>query len=184
MFIGGKVVEPIESVNASVGVLSQEPYIFQGTIQENIQYGRPAATDEQVCEAARIAGIADHIESLPDRYQTQVGQRGSGLSGGQKQRIALARVILQDPSLIVFDEPSSSLDPANARRLFEAVMSVFADRTVLVITHDWSNLDWADRVIELGKGYVRWDGAAEQFRERQDMLRDESRISRELSCAP
>jgi ABC-type multidrug transport system fused ATPase/permease subunit len=154
--VGGQEVVPIEAAGAgaSVGMLTQDIYIFADTIMENIRYGRPNATDREVREAAEIAGLASLIASRNDGYDMRLGQRGTGLSGGQKQRLALARVVLQNPDVIIFDEPSAALDAENARRFFDTVLSVFAGKTVLVITHDLTRLDWADQIVVMADGQV------------------------------
>ncbi len=141
-------------MHVTIGMLSQEIYIFAGTVAENIKYGHPSATDDEVCAAARLAGLAKFIESLPEGYETMLGQRGSRFSGGQRQRLALARVILQDPSVVLFDEPSASLDPANARRFFSEVLRAFEGKTVLVITHDLKDVGWADQIILIESGQL------------------------------
>lgn len=153
--VGGAEVEPLERGGARrVGMLSQEIYLFAGTVAENIRYGRPEASDAEVARAAEIAGLGGFIEGLAEGYDTLLGQRGAGLSGGQKQRLALARVILQDPDVVLFDEPSAALDPENARRFFHEVLALFAARTVIVITHDLRDLSWAQQVVELEQGRV------------------------------
>jgi len=154
--VDGQEVEPIEKSQCSkrVGMLSQEVHIFAGTISENILYGNAHVGPEKMREAAEIAGISGYIESLVDGYETLLGQRGAGLSGGQKQRLALARLILQDPDVIVFDEPSSALDPENARRFFQNVLRVCKLKTLFVITHDTQNLDWANQVIRFEDGRI------------------------------
>lgn len=154
--IGGQPVQPIEKQENKplVGMLSQEIYLFKGTIADNIRYGAPQATDADVRRAAEVARISDVIESLPEGYNTVLGQRGNRFSGGQKQRLALARVVLQDPDVIVFDEPSASLDPENAAHFFDNVLRVFHEKTVLVITHDDRRLEWADSLLVFDGGKV------------------------------
>lgn len=154
--IDGQPVEPIEqqAAAATVGLLTQDVYVFGDTVAANITYGNGTASDEEVEEAARRAGLAEDIARLPDGYQTQLGQHGAGLSGGQRQRLALARVILQDPEIVAFDEPVSALDPENARRFFNMVLDVFRDKTVIVVTHNLDVLDWADEVVLLRDGSV------------------------------
>jgi len=154
--IGDMRVMPIEKPTSSahVGVLTQEVYLFAGTVDENIRYGNPSATNDDVRRAAQIAGIDERIQQLPKGYMTFLGQRGVGLSGGEKQRLALARVIMQNPEIVILDEPSASLDPANTRRFFESVIHSFTDKTVLVITHNHDILEWADTILKVEHGQV------------------------------
>lgn len=174
MTIGGYAVKPIESSGATtVGMLSQEIYIFAGTVAENIRYGSQSEepNDEDIDRAASVAGLADFIKTLPNSFRTELGQRGIGLSGGQKQRLALARVLLQNPDLVIFDEPSASLDPENARRFFDIVLRVFQEKTVVVITHDLKNLHWADQVIVLKNGSVSEIGSPQELGENNSAFR-------------
>jgi ABC-type multidrug transport system fused ATPase/permease subunit len=141
-----------------VGMLSQDIYIFAGTVADNIRYGRPDASNEMVETAARMAGLGAFVRTLPKRFDTILGQRGAGLSGGQKQRLALARVLLQDPDVLVLDEPTSGLDADASRAFFRQVLRTFNDRTIIVITHNLDDLSWADYVIVIESGTVRESG--------------------------
>lgn len=162
--IGGHTIKPIEySGSTTVGMLSQDIYIFAGTVAENISYGSHDASDEDIRHAAAVAGLSDFIANLENGYHTELGQRGNGLSGGQKQRLALARVLLQNPEVVIFDEPSASLDPENARRFFDIVLQVFQDKTVVVITHDLKNLNWADKVVMLENGHIGEIGTPQEL---------------------
>ena len=170
--IGGHAVKPIESSDViTVGMLSQEIYIFAGTVAENISYGTHNATEEDIRRTAGAASLAESIQELQNGYDTKLGQRGVGLSGGQKQRLALARVLIQNPPIVIFDEPSASLDPENARRFFDTVLHVFHEKTVIVITHDLKNLHWADQVIMLKNGTVSEIGSPQVLDEENTAFR-------------
>lgn len=165
VLIGGEQVMPIDmhKNGVRIGMLSQDIYIFHGTVAENILYGRQEATDNDIRCAAHLAGLAEVIAQLPDGYETKLGQRGNTLSGGQKQRLALARLILQNPDIVVLDEPTSGLDPENTRRFFQVIMELFKDRSVFVITHDWQNLQWADEILVVSDGQVHRNYSSLKF---------------------
>lgn len=155
---------------ATVGLLTQDVYCFCGSIRSNIAYGSDSASDDDIRQAARLAGLADYIEALPLGYETPLGQHGAGLSGGQRQRLSLARLILQNPDIVVFDEPVSALDPENTRRFFGALLEVFRNRTVFVITHNLSELSWADTVVVMEHGCVAESGHPQELLEAHDSL--------------
>ncbi|VDO62311.1 unnamed protein product [Heligmosomoides polygyrus] len=129
-----------------IGLISQEPVLFATTIEENIRYGKPSATDKEVMEAAKLANAHEFIHSFPDGYQTVVGERGAQLSGGQKQRIAIARALLKDPPILVLDEATSALDTESERLVREALDRAMKGRTVLVIAHRLSTIRNADLI--------------------------------------
>jgi ATP-binding cassette, subfamily B, bacterial len=139
----------LESVREHVGVLAQETLLPDLTVAEVIAQGREGATDEEVRDAARAAGVHDVVAALPDGYATRVGQRGRLLSGGQRQRIAIARALVRDPAVLVLDEPTTGLDAAAKAALRDPLRRLAADRTTIVITHDPEVMAWADRVVEL-----------------------------------
>ena len=155
----------------SVGMLSQDVYIFAGTVSDNIRYGRPDASQLAVEHAATKARLSDFIDSLPEKYNTMLGQRGAGLSGGQKQRLALARVLLQGPDVLVLDEPTSGLDSDGSREFFREVMRSFSGRTIIVITHNLDNLHWADYVIMIESGTIREMGSPAELLNRESAVR-------------
>jgi len=135
----------------------QEPYLFAGTIRDNIADGRPGATMEEIIEAARQANADEFIRALPDGYDTWIGERGTLLSGGQKQRITIARAILRDAPILLLDEATSNLDPLAERQVREALDRLMRGRTVLVVAHRESALEGVDRVIVLDRGRVAED---------------------------
>lgn len=141
-----------------VGVVAQEPILFATTIRENILYGRPGATDEEVVEAAKAANAWEFVQGFPERLETPVGERGVRLSGGQKQRIAIARALLKDPRILVLDEATSALDAESEHLVQEALKRLMEGRTTLVIAHRLSTVQEADRVVVLDGGQVRQQG--------------------------
>ena len=149
------------SLREAIGLVQQDVYLFDGTIAENIAYGCPDATAAEIRLAARRANIADFVESLPDGYETQVGERGSHLSGGQKQRIAIARVFLKNPPILIFDEATSALDNESERAVQESLEELARGRTTLVIAHRLSTIMGADEIVTIEDGRVAERGTHE-----------------------
>lgn len=143
-----------KSLRAAVGMVPQDTVLFNDTIAYNIRYGRPDATDEEVHEAARLAQISDFIASLPQGYETPVGERGLKLSGGEKQRVAIARTILKSPPILILDEATSALDTQTEREIQSALDHVSQNRTTLVIAHRLSTVINADEIIVLRAGEI------------------------------
>jgi ATP-binding cassette subfamily B protein len=139
----------LETLRDTVTLLQQENLLFPGTVRDNIAYGRPGATDEQIMAAARAAEAHDFITALPEGYDTPVGQRGRLLSGGQRQRIAIARAMVRDTPVLVLDEPTTGLDASTARRVLGPLRRLMAGRTTILITHDLHLAPEADKVIAL-----------------------------------
>ena len=143
-----------------MGVVPQEPVLFNNTIGYNIAYGRMTnygnekATKQEVIAAAKIANLHNFIESLAKKYNTHVGERGIKLSGGQKQRLAIARMVLSDPDIIIFDEATSQLDSENERLIQEALWKVAKDKTTIIIAHRLSTAMRADKIIVMEKGRI------------------------------
>jgi ATP-binding cassette, subfamily B (MDR/TAP), member 8 len=137
-----------------MGIVPQEPVLFATSIKENIRYGRPEATDEEVFEAARQANAHDFILQFPKGYDTYVGDRGMALSGGQKQRIAIARALLKNPKVLVLDEATSALDSASESLVQQAIDRLIQGRTVITIAHRLSTIQKADRICMIGGGKV------------------------------
>ncbi|WP_047865953.1 thiol reductant ABC exporter subunit CydD [Rubrobacter aplysinae] len=147
----------------NVAYVPQSPYLFYGTVAENIRLARPEAEQGEVERAAGLAGAAEFIESLPQGYDTPLGERGARLSAGQAQRIAIARAFLKDAPLLILDEPASSLDPESERRIEEAVGYLARERTVLVVAHRLNTARAADRVVVLEDGRVAETGTHEEL---------------------
>jgi len=146
-----------------IAVVSQEPFLFDGTIRENIRYGRQGASDEEVLAAARAAHVDEFAEGLPDGYDTEVGAAGTRLSGGQRQRVTIARAILRDPAILVLDEATSSLDSKSERLVQDAIEKLLPGRTVFVIAHRLSTVRAAHTIIVLEHGRVSQVGSHEQL---------------------
>ena len=141
-----------------VGIVPQEPALFSGSVAENIAYARPDASREDVIAAARVAHADEFVERLPDGYDTLVGERGVKLSGGERQRIAIARVVLKDPALLVLDEATSSLDNESERLIEEALETLLAGRTTLIIAHRLATVRRADRLVVVAQGRIVEEG--------------------------
>ena len=151
------------SLRESIGLVQQDVYLFDGTIAENIAYGSPDATMDEIREAARRANIADFVESLPDGYETEVGERGSHLSGGQKQRVAIARVFLKNPPILIFDEATSALDNESEQAVQESLAELARGRTTLVIAHRLSTIKNADEIVTMEHGRVSERGTHDEL---------------------
>ena len=156
----------LESVRRHIILVEQEPTLLYATIEENIRYVRPAATSDEVRTAAEAAGIASFIQSLPDGYQTLVGERGLAVSAGERQRIALARAFLADPGVLVMDEPTAALDAISQRQIIEGSRTVMRGRTVLLITHRREVAMAADRIIVLDGARVVDQGTPRDLSDR------------------
>ncbi len=143
-----------DSLRAAIGIVPQDTVLFNDTVGYNIGYGRPAAGPDEVVAAARLARIHDFVEGLPDGYETRVGERGLKLSGGEKQRVAIARTLLKQPSIFLFDEATSSLDSKTEREIQQSLKEVSAERTTLVIAHRLSTVVEADEILVLEAGRI------------------------------
>jgi ATP-binding cassette subfamily B protein len=151
------------SLTSAVGVVSQETYLFHATVRENLRFAQPEATDEEVEEAARAAQIHELISTLPDAYETVVGERGYRFSGGEKQRIAIARTLLRNPPILVLDEATSSLDTQTERLVQEALERLSEGRTTIAIAHRLSTVRDADQIVVLDRGRVVETGTYDEL---------------------
>jgi len=147
-----------QSVRRAIGIVPQDTVLFNDTIFYNIAYGRPGAEKEEVIRAAKHAHIHEFIESLPDGYDTMVGERGLKLSGGEKQRVAIARTILKAPAILVFDEATSALDSATEQNIQAELEAISADTTTLIIAHRLSTVQHADQILVMDKGQITEQG--------------------------
>lgn len=165
--IDGKDVRTLElkSLRSQIGMVQQDVYLFSGTIRENIAYGKPGASDEEIMEAARRANIHDFISELPEGYDTFVGERGARLSGGQKQRISIARVFLKNPPILILDEATSALDNESERWIQKSLEELSAGRTTITIAHRLSTIRNADEIIVITEDGIAERGTHESLME-------------------
>ncbi len=152
-----------KSLRGSVGIVQQEVFIFADTIRENIRYGRPEATDEEVEEAARRAEIYEDILHMPDGFDTYVGERGTRLSGGQRQRVSIARIFLKDPAVLILDEATSALDTITEEHIQKSFDELMKNRTSFVIAHRLSTVRSADRIVVIEEGRIEEAGTHEEL---------------------
>jgi ATP-binding cassette subfamily B protein/subfamily B ATP-binding cassette protein MsbA len=144
----------LKSLRSQIALVLQEPFLLPLTIAENIAYGRPHASDEEIVAAAKAARADEFIQRLPQGYSTVVGERGATLSGGEKQRLAIARALLKDAPVLILDEPTSALDAHTEALLLEALERLMAGRTTFLIAHRLSTIQRADRILVLERGRV------------------------------
>ena len=163
--IDGKDVRDIKlkSLRDHIGIVQQDVYLFAGTVIENISYGRPGATREEIIEAAKLANAHDFIMELPNGYDTDIGQRGIKLSGGQKQRLSIARVFLKNPPILIFDEATSALDNESENIVKESLEKLAKNRTTIVIAHRLSTVRNAERIIVLTENGIEESGTHEEL---------------------
>ena len=157
----------LESLRSNVGVVQQDVYLFSGSVYENIAYGKPGATREEVVRAAKMAGAHEFIDGLKDGYDTYVGERGVKLSGGQKQRISIARVMLRAPKLVVLDEATAALDNESEHLVAESLDKLAAGRTTLTIAHRLTTIQGADRILVLSGSRIVEEGNHEELIKKQ-----------------
>lgn len=157
-----------ESLRSQIGIVQQDVFLFTGTIRENIMYGKLDATEKEVKEAARKAYIADFIESLPDGYDTEIGERGLKLSGGQKQRIAIARMFLKNPPILILDEATSALDTETESMIQKALDNLAKSRTTLIIAHRLATIKNADRILVVTEDGIVEDGSHEALLKKEE----------------
>ena len=178
----------LDDLRRSIGIVPQEPALFSGTVRENIAYGRPTATDEEVRTAASAAHAEEFIERLPNGLDTRVGERGVKLSGGQRQRIAIARVFLKDPAVVVLDEATSSLDSESERLVEEAMELLLRGRSTLIIAHRLSTVLRADRVVVIDHGRIIEEGRHSELMAREGvyarLYRGQFRAGSDLGAWP
>ena len=161
----------LDGLRRSIGIVPQETFLFSASIRDNIAYGQPSATQEQIEDAARKSQIHSFIESMPSGYDTRIGERGVGLSGGQRQRVALARAILMDPPILVLDEATASVDTATESAIHEALLEVMKGRTTFIIAQRLSSIQHADRIIVLENGRLTEQGTHKELNESNGFFR-------------
>jgi ATP-binding cassette subfamily B protein len=162
----------LASLRHQIAVVTDDPFLFSASVHENIAYGRPDASREQVEQAARAAQADSFIRSLPKGYDTLIGERGLTLSGGQRQRIAIARAILSDPRILILDDATSSVDASTEQSIKQALQAVMAGRTTFIVAHRLSTIALADEIVMLEDGSVAARGSHEQLLEQSDLYRE------------
>ena len=172
--IDGTDVRAIQqhSLHKTIGIVQQDVFLFADTILENIRYGRPDATDEEVIEAAKRAEIYADIQAMPNGFQTYVGERGTLLSGGQKQRVAIARIFLMDPPILILDEATSALDSVTEAKIQQAFDNLSRGRTTLIIAHRLSTIRSANRIISIADGRITEAGTHEELLQKGGVYAD------------
>lgn len=153
----------LQSLRKAIGIVQQDVYLFTGSVKDNIAYGKPGCSDEEIMEAAKKANIHDFIMSLPDGYDTYVGERGTRLSGGQKQRISIARVFLKDPKILILDEATSALDNESERHIQKSLEELAKNRTCITIAHRLSTIRNADEIIVISEKGMEERGTHEDL---------------------
>jgi ABC-type multidrug transport system fused ATPase/permease subunit len=162
----------LTSLRKEIAMVSDDAFLFSATLRENIAYARPEASDDEVAEAARRAGLEGVVNELPDGYETLVGERGHTLSGGQRQRVAIARALLAAPRILILDDATSSVDATTEGRIKEALREVMAGRTTFVIAHRLSTIALADEIVVLEEGRVVARGSHDELLEVSDLYRE------------
>lgn len=170
--VDGKDVREVDlkDLRANISVVLQEPYLFHGTIRDNVSYGRPDAPFEEVMNAARAANAHEFIMKMSDGYDTHVGERGTKLSGGQRQRISIARAILDNPKILILDEATSAVDTESEAQIQQALDNLMRDRTTIAIAHRLSTIKNADKLIVMEAGRIVEEGTHDQLMHHDDSL--------------
>lgn len=170
-----------KSLHKAIGIVQQDVFLFADTILENIRYGRPSATDQEVMEAARRAEIYDDIQAMPNGFQTYVGERGTLLSGGQKQRVAIARIFLMNPSILILDEATSALDSVTESKIQRAFDNLSKGRTTLIIAHRLSTIRSASRIVSISDGRITEIGTHQELLKKGGVYADLYRTQNALA---
>ena len=173
----------LSALRAQVGFVLQETVLFRGTIRENIAYGRPGATDEEVVAAAKIANADEFIAKMPHGYDSLVGERGDTLSGGQRQRIGIARAVIRNSPIMILDEPTAALDTESERLVIEGLERLMKGRTVIMIAHRLSTIRNADKIVVLKDGVVAEQGSNDELIARDGVYAELHRIQYDASAA-
>ena len=168
IYIDGQEINDVtlESLRKNIGIVQQDVFLFNGSMKENILYGRLDATEEEIIEAAKRANIHDYIMTLPEGYDTQIGERGVKLSGGQKQRLSIARVFLKNPAILILDEATSALDNTTEILIQSALDELCKGRTTLVVAHRLSTIKNADEIVVIANGMIKEQGTHDQLVEK------------------
>ncbi len=160
-----------DSLLRNISMVFQKVYLFHDTIENNIRFGNPSATQEEIIEAAKKARCHDFIMDLPDGYETVIGEGGSTLSGGEKQRISIARAILKNANIVILDEATASIDPENEHLIQQAISELTIGKTVIVIAHRLATIEHADQILVVDKGQVVQKGTHQQLVQQEGLYR-------------
>ena len=171
----------LDSYRSNIGVVLQEPFLFSGTVRDNISYAKPEATVEEIEEAARMANVEEFISQLPDGYDTIIGENGASLSGGQKQRLAIARAILKNPSILILDEATSALDTVSEYLVQEALDRLMEGKTTIIIAHRLSTVRNADTIVVLDSGKIVQQGTHDELMDQPGIYRDLYQTQRKMA---
>ena len=174
----------LAALRAQVGFVLQETVLFRGTIRENIAYGRPGASDEEIVAAAKLANADEFISRMPHGYDSVVGERGDTLSGGQRQRIGIARAVIRNSPIMILDEPTAALDTESERLVIEGLQRLMKGRTVIMIAHRLCTIRDADKIIVLKDGVVAEEGTNDELIARGGVYAELHRIQYETPAAP
>ena len=170
------------SIHQNIGIVQQDVFLFADTIFENIRYGKPDATEEEVYEAARKAEIYDDILAMPDGFDTYVGERGALLSGGQKQRVSIARIFLKNPPILILDEATSALDSVTEAKIQRAFDNLSKGRTTLIIAHRLSTIRSASRIVSIADGVIQEEGTHAELLKQGGLYADLCKTQSNLAC--
>lgn len=162
----------VHELRREVGVVFQEPFLFSGTVRDNLAYGRPGVDDETIVACAKLAAAHEFIETLPKGYETIIGERGVSLSGGQRQRLTIARALVMEPRVLVFDDATASVDAVTEKRLFDGIRAAAAGRTTLVISQRVTSVRWCDRIGVLEDGRISAIGTHDELLEKSALYRE------------
>ena len=160
-----------DSLLRNISMVFQKVYLFHDTIENNIRFGNPSATQEEIIEAAKKARCHDFIMALPDGYETVIGEGGSTLSGGEKQRISIARAILKNANIVILDEATASIDPENEHLIQQAISELTIGKTVIVIAHRLATIEHADQILVVDRGQVVQKGTHQQLVQQEGLYR-------------
>ena len=172
--IGGKNIKDytVENLMNSISMVFQDVYLFEDTVENNIKFGNPNANMDEVIAAAEKARCHDFIMKLPDKYQTVIEEGGTNLSGGERQRISIARAILKDAPIIIFDEATANIDPENEEQLKDAIESLIEDKTVIMIAHRLKTIRNSDQILVLNNGEIEERGTHEVLIQNEGLYKD------------
>ena len=162
----------LASLRRAIGIVAQDPFLFSASVRENIAFGAPEATDDEVVRAARLAQAHDFVEELPEGYETVIGERGITLSGGQRQRIAIARALVLDPRILILDDATASVDATTEARIRLGLREAMKGRTTLIVAHRLSTIALADELVVLEGGRIACRGTHEELIESSPVYRE------------